>query len=58
MWWDVANERRARLILKKYKAGQGLTLAEESEYRLLQAVAEEILNHGERMERVKSSVSK
>jgi len=42
-WWDVANDRRQRLIVQKHKAGKGLSLLQENEYILLQAVAEKII---------------
>lgn len=42
-WWDAANERRGRLINKKYTGG-GLTVAQEGELEDLQAIAGLILN--------------
>jgi hypothetical protein len=38
-WWDVANDRRQRLIVKKHQGG-GLTEAQENEYKMLQAIAD------------------
>lgn len=43
-WWDVANERRARLIKKKHLGG-GLTKQQEAEYLLLQGISELVLNY-------------
>ena len=41
-WWDPANDRRQRLILKKYKGG-GLSDDQELELVLLQGIAEMIM---------------
>lgn len=54
-WWNIANDRRQRLINQKYRTQKGLTLDQENEYRLLQAVAEEILDYGEREEIVRNT---
>lgn len=43
-WWDIANERRFRLINKKH-LGSGLTLRQEAEYHLLQGVAELFISY-------------
>lgn len=37
-WWDIANDRRIRLILQKHQ-GKGLTPQQEFEYKLLQTIA-------------------
>lgn len=44
-WWDIANERRARLIKKKYIPGGGLDPRETAEYTLLQGVCELIMSY-------------
>ena len=46
-WWDVANERRQRLIVRKYQ-GAGLSRAQQNELFLLEKVAEEILEYDSR----------
>jgi hypothetical protein len=38
-WWDVANDRRQRLIVKKYQGG-GLSEAQAVELGMLQTIAE------------------
>lgn len=43
-WWDIANERRARLILKKHLKGD-LTKRQEAELMMLQGVAELFINY-------------
>jgi len=43
-WWDPANDRRQRLILKKYKGG-GLSDDQELELVLLQGIAEMIMSY-------------
>lgn len=43
-WWDVANDRRGRLIVKKHQ-GVGLTKAQEEELVLLQQVADAIITY-------------
>lgn len=42
-WWDIANDRRQRLILKKHKGG-GLTDQQQREYDLLQAIGERLVD--------------
>ena len=44
-WWDVANDRRQILILKKWQTDKGLTAAETLELILLQDLAEQVLNY-------------
>lgn len=43
-WWDVANDRRQRLILRKYKTKAGLTKDQEEELEMLQRVADAIIS--------------
>lgn len=43
-WWGIANERRARLIVKKHMGG-GLSDRQELELALLQGVGELIMCH-------------
>jgi len=43
-WWDVANDRRQRLILKQYRVG-GLSKEQENELKLLQGVADDIVRY-------------
>lgn len=43
-WWDVANDRRQRLIVKKWQGG-GITKAQEGELAMLQEVAGAIMNY-------------
>jgi len=43
-WWDVANDRRQRLINRKYN-GEGITDAQEGELKMLQGVAELIMEY-------------
>lgn len=43
-WWNVANERRLRLIRKKHR-GSGLTEAQKKELELLQAVADAMCSY-------------
>lgn len=38
-WWDVANDRRQRLIVKKHQGGR-LSKAQAVELEMLQAVAD------------------
>jgi hypothetical protein len=45
-WWDVANDRRQRLIVKSH--GEGLSLEQDNELALLQKVAEEIMEYDSR----------
>lgn len=44
-WWDIANERRFRLIKKQHEGG-GLTPAQEKELRMLQSVCDAIMHFG------------
>lgn len=44
-WWDAANERRQRLILKKH--GGELLSDEERELELLQQLADKILDNAD-----------
>ena len=46
-WWDIANDRRQRLIVGKYQ-GAGLSRAQQNELSLLQKVAEEIMEYDSR----------
>ena len=41
-WWDIANERRGRLIFQKHMKG-GLSERQELEFALLQGVTELIM---------------
>ena len=43
-WWDVANQRRQRLILQKHGGG-GLTKRQEAELVLLQGVADMVMSY-------------
>lgn len=43
-WWDLANDRRQRLILKKHMGG-GLSDDQELELVLLQGLAELIMSY-------------
>lgn len=45
-WWDVPNDRRQQLILKKWKTNEGLTEAETLEYILLQKLADMVIDYG------------
>jgi hypothetical protein len=49
-WWDIANDRRQKLIVKQYKRG-GLTKKQEAELIMLQRVAEEIIDFVARPDR-------
>lgn len=43
-WWNVANERRAALIDKKYSSDGPLTPEEHLEYSMLSCLADLIVN--------------
>lgn len=42
-WWDIANDRRQRLIFAKYRGKKRLTKEQERELEMLQKVADAIL---------------
>ena len=44
-WWDIANGRRFKLILKKYNGG-GITERQEKELTMLQEVCGAVMNYG------------
>lgn len=43
-WWDIANDRRGRLIAKKYNDPEGLTGEQAEELLMLQGVASAVLD--------------
>jgi hypothetical protein len=43
-WWDLANERRQRLILKKYKGGD-LSKRQKAEFIMLQGIADVVMSY-------------
>jgi len=62
-WWDVANDRRQRLIVKKHMGKRGLTKAQDAELIMLQKVAEAIMTYAcpidfKRLERLEKLVEK
>lgn len=42
-WWDIANQRRGKLILKK--CGEGLSQKEMAEFVLLQGVCSMVMSY-------------
>lgn len=43
-WWDIANDRRQRLIYNKYHATGGLTQEQAKELEMLQKVADLLIS--------------
>ena len=44
-WWNIANDRRQKLIVQKHTGKNKLTASQEREYELLQKVAEAISDY-------------